>query len=32
VRHSGSYRVLVNITDGAHVSNIGRTVGISIRH
>ena len=30
VRHSGSYRVFVNVTDGAHVSNIGRTIKVKV--
>jgi hypothetical protein len=31
VRKSGSYRILVNVTDGAHVPNIGRTIKIRVR-
>jgi hypothetical protein len=30
VRHSGSYRVFVNVTDGAHVSNFGRTIKVKV--
>ncbi|MEA2296950.1 MAG: hypothetical protein QOE86_4589 [Solirubrobacteraceae bacterium] len=32
VRHGGRYRVLVNVTDGAHVSNAGRIVRVRLRH
>jgi hypothetical protein len=31
VRHSGRYRVFVNVTDGAHVSNFGRTIKVRVR-
>jgi hypothetical protein len=30
IRHSGRYRVFVNVTDGAHVSNYGRSVKVKV--